>query len=964
MKFFRLSVFIMAGIILLPSLTVSAASLISNGDFNAAPWNYHAAPAAWKCVSGNHRILASGNGADLMLGLQKPWAGSTVPVVWQRFKIPPGAAILRLDLRVATANGAQALLRLRTAGANAEPEKAAYYNGSTWKQNRKKWDYSYPPAGVNPYTRGDIQSISAEHSFAFSAAKPTDFIRKIPVPAGTKDLQLELGIGGRETGDNNNAGALFYTVAVTALDAAGKELTTASTGGGSNVDAILAKAPPSKAEFAAVGDARMLFIDGKPCTMLGWSSIVNHNVSDRDLRAMLKESGFPLARLAVPLGNSIPKIDYGAQSWPAPDIYDWSYLDSQLARIVAANPNIKVIINLIFDSPQWWSRIYPRSTTGNGRADYLSKEWEREGRKALRRMLAHIQDSPYAGTVIGYTLFNGESLDCNWNPDIFTPAALAHFREFLRRRYADDAALRKAWKDRTVTLVAATPSLDYTGKGEKYPLIFIPEQHRRVADSMEFSDWAQNRFMHQFAAWIKEATRGRRVVGFRSGNLLYGAWGPEIGGYGHGQWGSDRHCELLDDPNVDYLEQWDSYPGRGLGDWGTFAPINPVRGMFLKGKAMVLQDDVRTHVGQDKGFGATANLKETLSKQKAVFLNAMTQGMNPYLWQMSYTFAIPELMFLWRRLQDIWTRSIRLPRRSVAEIAVVADPDMQRFIGRDLKYRGPTRGFALIDYGRFHWARSGAAYDMIFLDQVPKSNYRVYIFYHTFKLDEARMKAVHATLAANKAVAFFVWCDGIIDGKEKFSVANAAKFAGIKLETSPADLSWRMRPEPALIAAGFNREHALGVDIQEPYDPADFAARLYPPTLVVNDPAAIPLGRSLDDPQKVTLAEKLQPGGWTAIYSQSPILAPGLLRYALRKAGAFQYLTSDDGLFVSSDFIGVHTRSKTKRITLRLPKTGALYELFHGWELSPATEFTVKVEPKETYWFFRGSKAEWEALAR
>ncbi len=732
-----------------------------------------------------------------------------------------------------------------------------------------------------------------------------------------------------------------------------------------DADAVLAQPPATSVKFASVGDTRMAFIDGKPCSLLGWGAIVNHNVDERSLEMMLKESDFPTARLVVPLGKPVPPIAYGAPSWTGPDTYNWEYLDGELARLTTANPEIKVILNLVFDSPDWWGGVYPDAVTAEGKADYLSSAWQREGDKALRQLIAHLQSGSYAETVIGYTLFNGGSLDCNWSPDIFTAAALGHFRDFLRERYQNDAALQRAWQDDTVTLAAATPTLDYAAEKERYPLIFVPSRYRRLADSIEFADWAQNLFMRQFAATVKEATQHRRLAGVRTGNLLFGFWGRGFTSYGqYAQWGGDRHYELLDDPNIDYLEQWDPYPGRGLGDWGSLAPVNPVRGLALKGKAMVLQDDVRPHIGEDRGYGATANLEETLAKQKLVYLNAMTQGMNPYLWQMSYTYAIPEVMPLWRQLQDIWQRSFQLPRRSVAEVAVVVDADMQRFIGRDLEFESPTRGFALLDYPRYTWARGGAAYDMILLDQVADSDYKVYVFFHTFKLDAEEIAAIHRTLAANHAVAFFVWNDGVIDGGEAFSIDNASRLAGMKLALSEQELSWQMRPEPELIAAGFDAGRALGVlDRQEPGEPAEVTARVYPPTLTVEDAGAVALGRSADMPEKVVLAQKAQEG-WTAIYSQSPILAPGLLRYAIREAGAFEYLDSDDALFVNSDFIGVHTRSTTRQVTLRLPEPGMLYEPFRQWELAEAEVFTLEVEPKETYWFFRGSRVEWEALSQ
>jgi hypothetical protein len=139
------------------------------------------------------------------------------------------------------------------------------------------------------------------------------------------------------------------------------------------------------------------------------------------------------------------------------------------------------------------------------------------------------------------------------------------------------------------------------------------------------------------------------------------------------------------------------------------------------------------------------------------------------------------------------------------------------------------------------------------------------------------------------------------------------------------------------------------------------------------------------------IAEKALPGGGDIIYSGTPYLPPALIRYALRKAGAFQYSSSEDNLYLDQSFVGIHTMDGSQQdgsaisnplatavlaaptstqgaqlrswsVTLRFPQATALYDVFNHVEYTASLTQTVTVTADQTYLFYRGSQAAWQAL--
>ncbi len=729
-----------------------------------------------------------------------------------------------------------------------------------------------------------------------------------------------------------------------------------------DADAILRTPPAHHVRIGNHKGAMGILIDGKPITGLGWATMINHNVSDEQLKVMVADSGFNCARLMITLGYS--QLGFYPSSWLGPDHFDWSYLDQQVERLRRANPQTKIILQVELDGALWWVRLHPEAAGTNPKGmipDFLSPEWRRDSRDAIRQMIAHIQTRDYADAIIGYQLMNGVTLDCNYEVNTSTPRALERFAAFLKERYKTTSALRKAWQDRQVTFETARPLLRpdpaaSAATSGPYPLLFAPGSHRRLADSRDFATWTYDEVILDFCRSVKEATHNRVIAGARTGNMLSGGWGPE-------DLGAGRIRRLLQSPDFDYFDQWEPYPGRGIGYWGSGAPIQPPQGLADFGKIVLLQNDVRPHTGPDMGYGATRDAAESIVLQRRVFMNSMLLGQLPYLWQMSYQYGVPELMPTWREQTDVFERMLRSDRSSGAEIAYVFDSDFAQYLGYDPTRSGPTRGFALMDYPRFLWARAGVPYDMILLDRLDqRPHFKVYVFFLTVGLDAAQRKMIDRVVKRDGKTAIFLWAAGFVDRAGRFSEEAMSELAGMDLSASSVERTWRMTASP-----WFSKQTGIPADTpmgtlahNEPCEPlAD--RNTYAPSFTVTDRSAQAIA-FYEGTGDVGIAEKRH-RAWTSVYCASMNLVPALVRYALQRTGGFLYSDTDDICYINNSFIGLHTQ-QGGTVTVRVPAPGALYDVYRDQELTESSSFEIPVAPFQTYLFYRGSRQAWDSLRR
>lgn len=168
-----------------------------------------------------------------------------------------------------------------------------------------------------------------------------------------------------------------------------------------------------------------------------------------------------MSRLSMPIGYE----GYG--------IHDFTRFDFEIRAILDANPDAYVYPKVAVCPPLWWmeanedelvrledgtlySKAFGKKRHAYHAVSLGSEKWRKDFGDAFTKFLEHIQRQEYNDRIYGYQITGGYNewayvfAEIPLVPD-FSPAALAAFRSWLRRKYDNDVAkLRAAWRDASV----------------------------------------------------------------------------------------------------------------------------------------------------------------------------------------------------------------------------------------------------------------------------------------------------------------------------------------------------------------------------------------------------------------------------------------------------------------------------------------------------------------------------------
>lgn len=739
------------------------------------------------------------------------------------------------------------------------------------------------------------------------------------------------------------------------------------------------------------------------------------------LQQMVGNTGFQLARVLFPLGEHTYDGTCGS-AWSATSqdgmvTFGFADLDAMIDRRLTVNPFTKIVLQVALDGSKKWVQNHPGnqddpSLNAAGIPDYQSSDWRATADQAIAVLINHVQ-TRYSGTVVAYQLFNGPAMDGNFPINLSSADALRRFRDFLKVKYGGDPSLKTAWGDTNVSIATAVPKLnpDHAIKRTYAPL-FSPALDRQFADTRDFEMLSREQVYFDFADSVKKHSKGQALVGVRGGEFLLGPWqNATLSGVPWqdvrypvyaGLWENTQtffyHSpKFYEYPNIDFYEIWEPYEQpRQFGFLsGSGAPLVPVQALTALNKVYVVENDYRVFSGSEAfwdasvGNGFEADYDLSLQKVRRVFVSALLSGMSQVLWEMSYDFGNSHYLDEWKIEQEIATKALKLDMSSVAEVAYVVDSEFPKnFVhfydggshGQpDVNTPGP--GFYTIQDPMASWARAGAPYDMIFLNQLASLRpYKVYVFYHTLAMSAAQMQSIRDVLEKNSAIGIFVYADGMMD--EQGVVSAVGIGAGVSALTG-MQIVGEMTSRGTSQLAPTAQMGTVNMDRWRNYTTrgggaVDFS---YFPSFSVQLEAGTDfkaLAHYVNDATRIAVAEKVLPSGRTVIYSALPYLPPDLIRYALNKASATQYSDSENHLFLNRSFLGFHTTVScisgtgcfSPTMTLNLPGTSALFNVYERCDLSSSAaefhpvngKFTIPVSVNSTYLYYRGSKDQWCGL--
>lgn len=622
-----------------------------------------------------------------------------------------------------------------------------------------------------------------------------------------------------------------------------------------------------------------------------------------------------------------------------------AHLDRQMATILAANPKAYVIVRPMYvETPEAWAREHPEElltyedgntliaepgVPGPGKPHYsfASEVWKEEVARSLRRLIDHVRRAPYADRVIGYFIGAGypteEWIYAIWGPD-YSPAMQAAFRRFLIRRYNGSVrALRTAWKDPEADFATARPPSRDEWQATNFGDFWDPALGCKVADYLRCHNETVAEKVEYFSRVVKAATGGQALCGF---------WYLNLACISHHFGGHQALEKMLPCPTVDLFGAPSPYENRDLG---SDAPLRSVTDSFkLHGKVWYSNTDTRTHLAapdQDQ-FGRPPDLAGSLSLLTRDFASLLCRGAQGEWYEMGEWYRGPEILGLMRRLQLIGRLDPQYASPLRNGLAVMVDED-------SLFRSSSQLNFELLERLRTNeLCRLGLPVDFYFigdlsLPQMPR--YRCYLFLNAFSLDAARRQIIRKTIEREGVTAIWLYAPGLLDPGDPRPAheARMSALTGIRLRLRPERRVLAMRPvgDHPIVADlppdrilgqwDFKIRCSFGVLPSKPADPGPVA---HAPVAFSDDPQATPLARYVEGGETGFCIKRI--GNRTSVWFGSPALAADVLRSVLQFAGLHIYDDSNDVIYISRNFLAVHSAHDPPQL-IRFPRPVDVYDL-------------------------------------
>jgi len=671
-------------------------------------------------------------------------------------------------------------------------------------------------------------------------------------------------------------------------------------------------------------------------------------------------------------------IEAGIHCWKGEGRYDWSYAENKLAFFEQHGGDTRWIIRVRLGLlAPWFARAYPtevhnppiaasdsnpQSAIHNPQSlavsNIASPVWNEKVCDLLRDFVAWLQTTRWAPRIIGFMLNAGSTEEWLIFDTDETTRGRYHevytreFRRWLRRTYADEAALRAAWNDPKAAFDTASCPTGHRRKGSHiwgpYSLR-DPAVERPAIDYYRFLNTTLADHLINVCRAAKEAA-GTPVLcgGFHS----YLWW--ETGVYSYIQeYGHGLIQRLNESPWVDFVSDITSYDGRYPG--GPSGYLGLPHSLNLSGKLHYTEVDLVTieslgprwreawkagGIIPDRVWKWDVNFcGRDMDEQVALLQREHAHNLitgTPYWWFdiRSHNYQPPEIVAAMRQLSDIGKQAVGWDRRSVSQVAFVGSEDTPMFqagmSGELIRFELECHHPLLLDLAARRWGLAGVPFDTYELHDLahpdfPGDQYRLLIFVNCAVVSD---KAADGIRRWQRDDRVFCWtyAAAVLD-EQRLDPTLGADLIGMRL-------GWRKQRQQirVVIPEGGHplaRGGNLSFGTEGSVGPVFFAA----------DPAATVLGRLRDGGEPAFALRDHD--GWRSVYLSMLNFGPQLLRNLARFAGAHVWCDSDDVVYANRSLLCLHTATAGDK-TIGLPAPAMVTDLWTG-ETSPEPLDTIRV---------------------
>ena len=609
-----------------------------------------------------------------------------------------------------------------------------------------------------------------------------------------------------------------------------------------------------------------------------------------------------------------------------------AWLDKDGLRGAGTDIHFKKFVSELPPGQRWWPSMYSQKAMADAAA-------------IVRQAVAAIVKTPYANMIAGVFIAGGHDGQFKVYWADHSPAGVAAWRDFLRRRYGTDEALAKAWHQPGATIAAAEIP-DVSGRtmpAPGKPVMFQdPATYAPQADYQDMMDARTWEIQDYFAGIVKEAI-GRPVVGI--------TW--KMGGGWSGGFES-----FLQSRHLDICVPQPAYPYRLPGHIGGI--VSPYESLAFKNKIMLKELDLRTWTRGIHNEVNTMRLSAATSAEEfhSICLKEAGQmAARGHGWWMfdigSTTFRHPKALRTIAQMQQVGEKLALQPDDFRPDVAVV-------FNEKSYSYRRHHMGhgsapFLGLSCMFMDLDTSGVPYHAWYFRHLRENpelarQYKVLVFVAPYYMS-AEDRAFVETLKGDNRTLVWHYAPGYIS-EEGVSQEWVSSLTGMNCQTDTALARQGAWTVPTSDPLGQGLRPLLGMaEIWRAFFTLHRAPllRYDCQRFWIDDPAAVALA-AYDD-GKTALAVK-RFANWTSVYAASLLGISGdLLNNIAVEAGAAVLTRPGPAIAMNGNFLSVHGMVN-RSAEFRLPWKATLRDAFTNEIIVKQEDhFTLPLDAHVTRWF-------------
>ena len=596
--------------------------------------------------------------------------------------------------------------------------------------------------------------------------------------------------------------------------------------------------------------------------------------------------------------------------WTGPEEYDYEALDALLADAFTLAPNARFLFAIGFwQGIKWWNELHPEEMIQYARIDdkfpatdnigaytapsYASGLWLKETSETVRKLVEHIENSPYRKHIFAYRIDVG--VYCEWHyygmagsmPDISTHMVKL-FRTYLQEKYNGDVSLlRKAWRQPEVTFENAVPPPAEVRLQYLDGTLRDPVEHAWSIDFLHAIQRSLKNALLLMDKTAKEACHGRALVGNYCGYF-----------FGMGYTAEGWHIvndDFIRSPYVDFQVSPCCYSNM-FRDIGNSMLARSLAATYrLHNKLCIFEADGRTHLAPEDGNKHSYTVQESIAMLSRDLVQAISKGCAYWNYDFGRDwYNCPEILQFFHNIAPVIDAVKDFS--SSAEIAVVADWESAYCHAVQAAYGGPG-AYMGINYVANELKHAGLqfdAYSFADLDNPALQNYKLYIFPQLVYMTPEKLSLLNSLRKAGKSFLFLGTPGWLTpNGQDAESIFRTT---GIHAEILHANSSVTTTLFDGSVMDYFEKPSEIGWR--------------HSPVLKITDPQATLLGTvELEDGTAVpTYAKKKNADGTFTYVNGAPVMTSQELRKIARLSGVHCYCDSDKGVvYANNSMISFHT---------------------------------------------------------